>query len=365
MKFVNQTRVAAGWTMGFDRDGRELVVVAIKATFTIPLDGGEPLMAEQQRPLVEADQFTGQPGLSAPLYESDYAHRRPICDVVLNGSAYAPANRRATRLDVGLRVGSMTKILEAVGNRFWDKGVWGIRVSDPQPFDVMPISYDNAFGGMERSKSDPEKARTFPANPVGRGYLPSKEDIDGKPLPNTEEFTKPVTNPNGAYRPMSFGSIGRNWVPRVGFAGTYDQHWLDNRAPFWPDDFDDRYFQSAPPDQQIPYPNGGEQVVLKNLTPNGTVSFRLPIVSMPVWFLPQRGRDTRVDSVIDTIVIEPDRGVFTLTWRAVLPMRRSCFDMKEVIAGEMSEAWQRMRKYGSKPYYKGLSQLVRARRRGR
>ena len=36
MDFVNKTGVQAGWTMGFDRDGRELVIVAIKATFTIP-----------------------------------------------------------------------------------------------------------------------------------------------------------------------------------------------------------------------------------------------------------------------------------------------------------------------------------------
>jgi hypothetical protein len=362
MEFVNQTRVAAGWTMGFDRDGRELIIVAIKATFTIPLDGGEPLMAERQRPLVEADQFTGQPGLSAPLYESDYAHRRPMCDVTLNGSAYAPPGKQAARLNVGLRVASMTKTFEVVGDRTWDKGVWGMRVTDPQPFAVMPISYDNAFGGVERSKSDPEKVRTFPANPAGRGYLPSKEDIDGKPLPNTEEFTKPVTKPNGEYRPMSLGSIGRNWVPRVGFAGTYDQRWFDNRAPFWPDDFDYRYFQSAPPDQQIPYPDGGEQIVLKNLTPTGLISFQLPTVSMPVWFLPHKGRFTRIDSGIDTIVIEPDLGVFTMTWRSVLPMRRSCFDMKQVIAGEMSDAWVRKQKYGSKPYYKNLAELVRARR---
>jgi hypothetical protein len=362
MEFVNETKVAAGWTMGFDRDGRELIIVAIKATFRIPVDGGKPPLAEKQRSLIEADQFTGEPGFSAPLYESDYAHRRPMCDVLLNGSAYAPAGERAVRLTVGFRVGPLAKIFGVVGNRAWDKGVFGIGASDPQPFEVMPISYDNAFGGVERSKTEPEKVRTFLSNPVGRGYSHSKEGVDGQPLPNTEELAKPVTNPSGAYQPMSLGPIGRNWRPRAGFAGTYDQYWLHNQAPFWPKDFDYHYFQSAPPDQQIPYPSGGEQVVLKNLTPDGTASFTLPTVSMPVWFLPHRGKDTRVDSVIDTIVIEPDLGIFTMTWRAMLPMRRSCFDMKQVIAGEMSEAWQRMRKYGSKPYYKGLSELVHARR---
>jgi hypothetical protein len=85
---------------------------------------------------------------------------------------------------------------------------------------------------------------------------------------------------------------------------------------------------------------------------------------MPVWFLPYRGSDARIDAAIDTIVIEPDFDRFTLTWRASLPMRRSCFDMKQIIAGPMSEAWQRRRKYGDKPYFKGLAELARARHSG-
>jgi len=86
---------------------------------------------------------------------------------------------------------------------------------------------------------------------------------------------------------------------------------------------------------------------------------------MPVWFLPYQGKDTRIDAVLDSILIEPDHERFMLGWRAVLPMRRSCFDLKQIIAGEMSEAWQRARKYGNKPYYRGLGELVRARRRDR
>jgi hypothetical protein len=161
---------------------------------------------------------------------------------------------------------------------------------------------------------------------------------------------------------MAFGAIGRSWRSRAVYAGTYDKNWLHNRAPFWPDDFDYRYFQSAPSDQQIPYPQGGEQVVLGNLSSIPKVSFLLPMLSIPVWFLPHKGKDIKRESVIDTIVIEPDRGTLSLVCRAALPMKRSCFDMKQVIAGQMSEGWQRARKYGTKPYYKGLAELVNARR---
>jgi hypothetical protein len=360
--FVNETKVAAGWTMGFARNGRELVVVAIKATFTIPRDGGEPELAEEQVPLIDADQFTGEPGLSAPVHECDYAHHRPKCDVLLNGCAYAPISKVVRRTNVGIRVGSMVKEFAVVGNRVWRSGALGIRASEPEPFDVMPISYDNAFGGIDRSEKNPAALRTFLENPVGRGYSHYKVDLDGKPLPNTEQLDRPVTDPEGRYRPMALGAIGRSWVPRVQYAGTYDQQWLDNQAPFWPDDFDYRYFQAAPPDQQIPHPAGNEEVILRNLTPDGDVRFRLPKPPMPVWFLPYGEKDIRVEGVLDTILIEPDRGVFMLTWRAALPMRRSCFDIRQVIAGEMPAAMQRARKYGKKPYYKGLAELVRARR---
>jgi hypothetical protein len=363
MDFVNETGFAAGWTMGFDRDGRELVIVAVKATFTIPDDGAEPELAPEQTPLVEAEEFTGEPGFSAPRYESDYAHRKPMCDVLLNGSAYAPPGKQAAQINVSVRVGAMAKSFAVFGNRVWREGAFGIRVSEPEPFALMPISYDNAFGGVDDAKGDPANVRSFLENPVGRGYAYYKEKIDGKPLPNTEERGHSVADPGGSYRPMSFGALGRNWRPRVHYAGTYDQEWLDNRAPFWPDDFNYQYFQAAPPDQQIPFPNGGEEVLLKNLTPDGQVAFRLPRRTVPVWFLPYRGKDARVDPVLDTILIEPDRGVFMLGWRAVLPMRQSCFDVRQVIVGEQSDAWVRARRYGNKPYYRNLEELARARRR--
>src|SRR5688572_2635404 len=48
MQFTNETKVPAGWTLGFDRDGRKLMVVPIKATDTFPRAGGEPEAGRQQ-----------------------------------------------------------------------------------------------------------------------------------------------------------------------------------------------------------------------------------------------------------------------------------------------------------------------------
>jgi len=348
--------------MGFERDGRELLVVAIKATFVMPTNGQEPELAENQVKLIEADEFTGEPGLSAPRYEADYAHRKPACDVLINGTAYAPAGKPTEEVSVGVKVGSMVKTFAVVGNRVWYGGMARARASTPEPFEFMPISYDKAFGGVDQRKGDPSSIKTYLQNPVGRGYSYYKKDLDGKPLPNTEEIRKPIEDPNGNYHPMSLGCIGRNWQPRVRFAGTYGQKWLDDQAPFWPDDFDYRYFQSAPPDQQIPYPSGGEDVVLKNLTRDGYVHFKLPTRSMPVLFIPFKGSPQEIDAVIDTVLIEPDLRRFSLTWRVSYPLRKSCFDLMRVVAGKTSREWYGRARFGSKPYYKNLAELIRAKR---
>lgn len=364
MDFVNETKVEAGWTLGFEPDGRELLIVAVKATFAIPSNGQEPVVADEQVPLTEADESTGEPGLSAPLYETDYAHRKPRCDVLLNGSAYAPDGRPATAVTVGMQVGSMQKSFRVVGDRFWYKDIASMSVSPPKEFTQVPITYDRAYGGVDVDENKPEKIETYLENPIGVGYYPISKGkaLEGKFVPNTEERERPVSKTKGNYNPMSFGSIGRNFAARVPFAGTYNEEWLDNRAPFWPDDFDYRYFQATPADQQIAYPKGGEQVILKNLSPGGRLSFRLPTMDMPILFIPYRGKEKQVNADIDTIFIEPDLNRFMLTWRVSLPLKRNCFELMRVIVGAEQAKWRRANRIRGKKHYKSLSEFIESKK---
>lgn len=361
MNLLNATKMHAGYTMGMQPDGREFLVVAVKGTFIIPEQGEEPRLAEEQVPLVEADTFTGEPGFSAPVYESDYPLRKPRCDVLLHGSAYAPGGKPATRVTVSLQIGPISKSFNVTGHRFWKKGLFSVSASRPKPFTVMPISYDNAFGGFDKTHKNPSKHKAYLVNPAGVGFHVNlkMEFIEGKPLPNTEETRNPVTKPDGNYRPMSFGPVGRGWLPRCKLAGTYDQNWLDNIFPFLPPDFDEAYYQSAPPDQQMPYPRGGEEVVLTNLTPGGTTRFTLPKIEVPVEFSMKNYDRKMTSAVVDTIVIEPDKKRFMMTWRSSLPLKRSMFEVVQVVAGKMPRAWYRARMTG-KTYYPSLRELARA-----
>jgi len=357
MELLNATKMAAGYTMGLRPDGRELIVVVVKGTFTIPGPGEEPKLAEEQVPLVDADVFTGEPGFSAPLYETDYAPFKPRCDVLLNGSAYAPGGKPTQRVTVSLRVGSMTKSFDVVGNHKWSAGLLYFAPGAIEPFTQMPISYDNAYGGVD--KANPDKPQFYVANPAGVGYHvdTSAKAMNDKPLPNTQESGKAITAPNGKYRPMAFGPVGRSWPPRPKWAGTYDQNWLDKVSPFLPADFDENYYQSAPEEQQLPFPQGGETVELINLTPEGKTSFALPKRDVPVVFFRRGGERDEKQAVIDTIVLEPDEKRFMVCWRTHTPLRRNIFELTQAVAGRMTRGWWRARLSG-KDYYPSLRELL-------
>jgi hypothetical protein len=296
------------------------------------------------------------------VQEADFCLRKPRCDVLLTGTAYAPAGRPAARTKVGMRVGNWQKSFDVVGDRVWRAG--GLGSTAAEPFEMMPISYDNAFGGADNFHPDAARHRSYMPNPIGRGFHAdlTPELVNGTPLPNTEESENGVTTPNGRYRPMAFGPVGRSWQPRLGFAGTYDQNWLDNVFPFLPPDFDDQYFQAAPDDQQIPEPQGDEEVILLNLSPQGRTRFRLPEKEVPVAFCRRDGEVVHQRATLDTVLIEPDAHRLCLVWRASMPLRRNVFELTEVLAGGMSKAWWRARQVG-KTYYPGLTALARDKNR--
>ena len=363
MELINATKMQAGYTLGVDPSAREHIVVAIKGTFDFPEEGKEPTLSEEQVPLVEADTFTGEPGKSAPIYEADYPLRKPRCDVLLNGSAYAPGGRPAKKVQVGMKVGPLAKVFNVVGDRQWQSRGMTVIASSPKPFTVMPITYDRAFGGTDDLHPDPKKHSAYMLNPVGRGYhkQTAEKYIDGKPLPNTEHGKEQVTSPTGKYRPMSFGPIGRGWEPRYRLAGTYDDVWLAEVFPFLPADFRDAYYQAAPEDQQMAHPVKSEQVSLLNLTPEGRLAFRLPQLHIPVAFFRKHGGLEERDAVLDTILIEPEARRLLLTWRASLPLRRNMFEVPQILVGRKSRAWWRAQEVG-KTYYSSLGALASAKR---
>lgn len=337
MELMNRSGLALAASPALDKEGREHLVVVAKATYAIDWDSGTTALKEHGRPIVYSDEHIGEPGLSAPVYEADTALRKPRCDVLLDATAHSPDGRPVTELEVAASIGDWKKGLLVVGDRVWLRGALGVTATPPQPFTSMRIHYGRAFGG--------------PENPVGVGHSddPDAAASSHARLPNIEDPASRVTAPNQPARPASFGPIGRHWEPRRRFGGTYDARWREEVAPLLPEDFDDRFFQSAPPDQQIDPPRGGELVRLLHLVPGRALaSFALPAPALSLKVLLASRHTRELAPAVDTLFIEPDAARLTYVYRAALPLgRRGIFGVAVVGAGPVCEKWWAYRAYGT------------------
>lgn len=357
MRILNQTGFPTEFTMGMDVEGREYLSLVVKGTFDFP-DGAAsvPEKSVDQRPLVMADEFTGEPGYSATLWETDFAFRKGRCDVVAQGAAYAPGGKPAERVRVGLKVGDWSKQFDVVGAREWRAVGPAITATRPYPFTRMAFSYDTAFGGVDLLDPEDETPSAYDPNPVGTGFasLRNQSRLSGLALPNTEEVGVEVRSPYEKYRPMALGPIGRGWPERRRYAGTYDQNWQDNIFPFLPRDFDERYYQMAGADQQIDPPRPGTPVIVVGMTPRGREEFRLPDTALPIRVF--RGREDAFDGLRlpDTLAFDTEARQLMLTWRIWIPMKRIITEFTEAWIGPPTAAMVRARREG-RTYIRGVS----------
>lgn len=354
MEIFNGTKLDINAVQTLDKNGRLWVTVIAKGTYGIAAEKGEATLAERQRGLLVRDLFEGEDGLSSPLLECDFVPVKGACDVVVKGSAHAPQGKPVTELDVGLQVGPLQKVVHVVGDRRWIKRLGGHDRTRPEPFVRMPLSHGRAFGGMFEpqaiASSDPADFLAHPANLVGVGHARGKflRLIHGSAVPNLEAPDTPIEDPEKLYAPVSLGPLARAWSPRREYAGTYDQEWRDEVYPLLPADFDERFYQCAPVDQQIPFPRGGEEVHLLNLTPGGGLtSFRLPDLALPMVILAKTRQVTALTAVVDTLAIDTDDGTFDVVWRARTPLQRSLHEVEAIAAGQICKRWWKSRVFGS------------------
>jgi hypothetical protein len=311
----NRTPFAAerGWVR--DREGAELWLVAVKCTFDIKLDGSTVISSDQP-PVLRVPEYYGEPGKSSVKYEADLVMTKATTDILVVGHAWAPQGRPVTQVDVGLRVGSLQKTLRVTGDRRWGS----LGISSPEPFTKMPIVYERAFGGGDSKSRHPELDWDW-RNPVGTGFATSRDNLDEIAVPNIEYPDNTVTGWKDRPQPAGFGPIASHWQPRVALGGTYDDKWMRERQPLLPSDFDDRFFQCAPQDQQTAeFLRGGETVALSRLTLSSELRFTLPRLYL--------GFDTRFydgsrvihkDRRLHSVIFEPDYPRLSLVWHSALP----------------------------------------------
>ena len=309
-----------------DAAGIDTLYTVVKATFRI--DHPES-PADEQVPVVMADQHFGDPATSSIRAPSDVGLGKPGTDVLLVGSAWAPEERPTWQMDVSVAVGSLGRTVRVFGDRVWDARSGVATVSWVAPFTRMPLVWERAYGGAE----DTERGRSLePRNPVGTGYRAAKgtRPIDGLRVPNVEHPTSLISGPGDRPTPAGFAPIAPHWLPRASFAGTYDDAWQAGRAPYLPDDFNARFFHVAPEGLASAAPlQGGEPVELRGVTPEGLVQFTLPRRRVRVDHRLDHGVETRF-ATLETVLFEPDAGRFVMVWRAALPCDKRALKIREV-----------------------------------
>ena len=315
MELVNRTQFAVQRLLTVDIKAAEVLAVVVKATFDIAPDGSLKL-AEEQQPVVLADEFLGEPGKSSIFKASDIHPEKPGCDLVLRGTVRT--GRPVLAAGVNFSVGSISKTVQVFGDRRWYLRMGFSRISDPQPFEQMPLIWENAYGGWDLTAKDESKHACAVYNPVGRGFRSkkSKMPVSDELLPNIENPEDLINSPKDQPTPVGFGFIGRDWFPRVGFAGTYDDDWQANRMPLLPDDFDPRYFDRAAPGLVLPTPPvAGTPVVVRGMNAGNDLKFALPEVSVSAQVLFQDEKSP-VDFRLHTLLVDSDAQQLQLTYGA-------------------------------------------------
>lgn len=328
----NHTPFASQYFQMMDTGDEVFHVIVSRVTYDLKrLDvQGIPALAQTQAALLDADQFYAQPNTSSCIQESDYAPYKPRCDVLLaNATAYAPEGRAERRWPVGMRIGDWQKLLTVTGPRRIQQGMLGWKVTEPDKATEVPLRWELAYGGtcqwplQTAPGQEPETWATYEANPIGSGWVDKdwhkKSRVDEFPAPQIETFNQPF-DANAAnamhYPAVGVGPVGKWWSPRREQGGTYDQAWKENRWPRLPHDFDFGYWNGAPQDQQIVYPQGGEEVAFAGLTPQQHIfQCRLPPPALHTVLRMQLGPILPLPMRLDTLVFDLKAMTLSCAWR--------------------------------------------------
>lgn len=292
--------------------------LAMSVLFGFPFDGSEPMLEPDLWKFIASE--IGKNGIL------DMGMPKPNGEVLLHGKYFAPKGTSVTADSVRLKLGKIDKVLLVYGNRYW-RVLLG--PTEPEPIREMPLDYSNAFGGKGYAK-----------NPIGKGMV----DVDvfdemRRPLPNVEYPDQVMSSSGQKPDPASFGPLDMAWEFRTSKLGTYDDKWLRERWPAYPDDLNWNHFNAAPPDQWLDeYFSGTETFDLYNMHPDKpVVKGQLPSFRTRCFIKRASSDDGEVDEIkmrAETVWLFPHAETGIVLYRGVIGIQTAdASDVENIIIG--------------------------------
>ncbi|MDR1777088.1 MAG: DUF2169 domain-containing protein [Desulfovibrio sp.] len=219
--------------------GKRFLMVRVGLYLALDPEGGSARVRTEQDFWKEApDVFAalGQP----PVLDAGLP--KPGGEVLAAGFCRAPRASPVPAQEVFFRVGPVSRRIAVFGDR---ERLPGGDLTEPLPFDAMPLIWERAFGGPD-----------FAANPAGKGLKEGNEP--SRQVPNLEDPEHFLLSSDDRPQPVCPLPVDVANPARRALSGTYDQQWLDTRWPAYPDDCDPEFFYAAQATQRLKHPSGGE-----------------------------------------------------------------------------------------------------------
>ncbi len=196
MDFINNTDYQADCIWGPAGETSLGIAVIAKATYEVLEDGTLAQTLDKPWP-VHFEEFETPYG----KFPSEYhPFRKPRVDLIICGFAYSDPSKKASQVDVNIRVKDFSYTLKIFGDRFWEKQDDVLVPSVPAKFEKIALTLDNAFGGSVENEFGKLE---YPFNPAGKGYYLNEEQALGSPLPNIESPDEPITSFEQKPRPVA------------------------------------------------------------------------------------------------------------------------------------------------------------------
>lgn len=285
--------------------------IVCKATYRLaPLESS---LAEDQLALAETDAFEGEPAKKWLKMPSDLVPFKRRVDVMLVGSAFAPQQRPTRRVQTRLVVGSIDKSLEIVADKFL---LQDGAPQDGASFTRMPLTYERAAGRPEGE------------NPIGRDT--TRDALGRLPLPNVRLPGESDETPGDPASALGYAPHAPSWPSRQRAPGAAA---YDPVAEALPVGMEGSYFNAAPPDQQLDALAPDGHIILENLNAeHARLVTRLP--GHRAFALLDKSNELHELSC-DTLWIDTDAGLLTLTWRKALPVEAFAADERVLVGLEV------------------------------